>query len=240
MNKTILVNKDNKIKDSYFKNLELVKAKDIDNNDVLVEKETYKAFKNLQKFFKIMDIDVGIDGAYRSIEEQELIYKKFEQIYGKEYAERIVAEPYTSEHHTGLAIDIAIKVDGKYPKDNNELESQISYYENIHKYLKDFGFILRYPKGKVNITNYPYEAWHLRYVGPIVAHIIDRNNWTLEEYLTNFSGLLVINKEKDMTSFDVVNEISHLFGIKRVGHTGTLDPLAEGVLIVAKIGRAHV
>lgn len=237
MNKTILVNKDNKIKDSYFKNLELVKAKDIDNNDVLVEKETYKAFKNLQKFFKIMDIDVGIDGAYRSIEEQKLIYKKFEKTYGKEYTERIVAEPYTSEHHTGLAIDIAIKVDGKYPKDNNELESQISYYENIHKYLKDFGFILRYPKGKENITNYPYEAWHIRYVGPIVAHIVYKNNWTLEEYLTNFSGLLVINKERDMTSFDVVNKISKIFGIKRVGHTGTLDPLAEGVLIVA-IGKA--
>ena len=65
----------------------------------------------------------------------------------------------------------------------------------------------------------------------------NENNYTLEEYLQDFSGVILVNKEKDMTSFDVVNDISHLFGIKRVGHTGTLDPLAEGVLLVA-IGKA--
>jgi len=59
----------------------------------------------------------------------------------------------------------------------------------------------------------------------------------LEEYLKDFSGVLYINKPIGITSFDVVNEISHLFGIKKVGHTGTLDPLAEGVMLVA-IGKA--
>jgi len=59
----------------------------------------------------------------------------------------------------------------------------------------------------------------------------------LEEYKAKFSGVIAINKEEGMTSFDVVNEISRIFGIKKVGHTGTLDPLATGVLIVA-IGQA--
>ncbi|MBQ8132651.1 MAG: tRNA pseudouridine(55) synthase TruB [Bacilli bacterium] len=60
---------------------------------------------------------------------------------------------------------------------------------------------------------------------------------TLEDYVENYSALIVARKEYGMTSYDVVQEISQLFGIKRVGHTGTLDPMAEGVLIIA-IGKA--
>ena len=63
------------------------------------------------------------------------------------------------------------------------------------------------------------------------------NHWTLEEYITKFSGILYVNKEVGKTSFDIVNEISNIFGIQKVGHTGTLDPLAEGVLIVT-LGKA--
>lgn len=51
--------------------------------------------------------------------------------------------------------------------------------------------------------------------------------------MTNVNGLLIVNKDKDWTSRDVVNKISHLFDTPRVGHTGTLDPLATGVLVVA-------
>ena len=69
------------------------------------------------------------------------------------------------------------------------------------------------------------------------AKIIYDNNLTLEEYLNSFGCVLYINKPKDITSFDVVNDISHLFGIKRVGHTGTLDPLATGVMLVT-VGKA--
>ncbi len=76
------------------------------------------------------------------------------------------------------------------------------------------------------------EADIITYAGKIPAKIIFNNSLSLEEYLNNFQGILYINKKKGMTSFDVVNQISNLFGIKRVGHTGTLDPLAEGVLII--------
>ena len=53
----------------------------------------------------------------------------------------------------------------------------------------------------------------------------------------NINCIIPVNKPKGITSFDVVREISHLFGIKKVGHTGTLDPMAEGVLLVA-VGKA--
>ena len=60
---------------------------------------------------------------------------------------------------------------------------------------------------------------------------------TLEEYLNDFGCILYINKPKDITSFDVVHKISNIFGIKKVGHTGTLDPLATGVMLVC-VGKA--
>lgn len=237
MYKTILVNKQNKIKESYLKKIKLINTKDINNKDVLIEKETYENYLKLKDFLKEKNIEIGISSAYRSIEDQEKIYNEFLKKYGEEYTKTHVAVPYTSEHHTGLCLDINVKVNGCFPKDNYELEEQKEYYESIYKYLKDFGFILRYPKGKENITGVLYEPWHIRYVGVVPATIIMNNNWTLEEYLKEFSGVIVINKKSGPTSFDIVNEVSHIFGIKKVGHTGTLDPLAEGILIIA-IGKA--
>ena len=194
MNKAILVNKENKIKDSFYKYLELV---EIDNN-LKVEKETYENYLKLKEYLKENNIEISINKAYidREIEE--------------------------SEFNTALALSIEI--------DSN-------YYNELHNILHKFGFILRYTKGKENITGYEFNPTHIRYVGNVISKIIYENSWTLEEYLNEFSGVIVVNKEKDMTSFDVVNEISHLFGIKKVGHTGTLDPMAEGILIIC-IGKA--
>ena len=194
MNKAILVNKENKIKESFYKYLELV---EIDNN-LKVEKETYENYLKLKEFLKENNIEISINKAY------------------------IDREIEKSEFNTALALSIEI--------DSN-------YYNELHNILHKFGFILRYPKEKENITGYEYNPTHIRYVGNVISKIIYENSWTLEEYLNEFSGVIVVNKEKDMTSFDVVNEISHLFGIKKVGHTGTLDPMAEGILIIC-IGKA--
>ena len=194
MNKAILVNKENKIKDSFYKYLELV---EIDNN-LKAEKETYENYLKLKEYLKENNIEISINKAYIDSEIEE------------------------SEFNTALALSIEI--------DSN-------YYNELHNILHKFGFILRYPKEKENITGYEYNPTHIRYVGNVISKIIYENSWTLEEYLNEFSGVIVVNKEKDMTSFDVVNEISHLFGIKKVGHTGTLDPMAEGILIIC-IGKA--
>ena len=237
MTKTILVNKNNPIKNNYLKKVELVTIKSIYDEEIQVEKETYENFLKLQKFLNSIELEIGIGSAYRSIEDQEEIEKYYLDKYGREYCNEFVAPPSYSEHHTGLAIDFYIKVDGEYPNDDPKVYKDLNYYKTVEKYLKNYGFILRYPEDKKDITGYSYEPWHIRYVGKFVASIIYDNNLTLEEYVNNFSGLIAVNKKKGMTSFDVVNTISHLFGIKRVGHTGTLDPLAEGVLIVA-IGKA--
>ena len=237
MDYSTLVNKDNKIKDNYLDRIDLVETIDVDSEKVNVEKTAYQAYLELKDFIQERGIEIGITSSYRSIEYQKQVYDEFVVKYGKEYADNYVAVPGYSEHHTGLAIDIGIKVDGIFPDNNEILMEQEEKYKEIHKYLKDFGFILRYPKGKEEITGYPYEPWHLRYVGKFIARVIAESNLTLEEYKKDYSGVIVVNKEKGYTSFDLVNKISKLFGIKKVGHTGTLDPLAEGVLIVC-IGKA--
>lgn len=238
MNKYLtLVNKENKIKQSYLKNIKLVPLKDIDNKETFLEEETANAYKKLHTFLKKKGIEITLASGFRTKEYQKQLKEIFTLQYGKEYADKVVAEEGTSEHQTGLALDFYIKIDGKYIQDNKEIEKHEKQYQKLTPYLAQFGFILRYPKGKEKITGYPYEPWHIRYVGKIPATIIYENNWALEEYLKSFSSVLYINKPSGITSFDVVNEISNIFGIKRVGHTGTLDPLAEGVLIVT-LGKA--
>ncbi|MDR2657613.1 MAG: M15 family metallopeptidase, partial [Oscillospiraceae bacterium] len=56
----------------------------------------------------------------------------------------------------------------------------------LSEHCWDYGFILRYPEGKEGITGIPYEPWHYRYVGAIIAREIHENGWTLEEYLENY------------------------------------------------------
>ena len=236
MKYTTLVNKDNKFKESFLNKIELVDTTNINNNPLQLEKITLENYLKLKSFLKENNIEVGLTGAYRSIEYQTKLYEKSIEENGEAYTKEHVAEPYYSEHHTGLCLDFGVINNGICNSKNlTSLEKE--QFDFIHRNLSKFGFILRYPKEKESITNYSYEPWHIRYVGLIPATIMYENNLTLEEYLKEFSGVLYINKPVGITSFDVVNEISHLFGIKKIGHTGTLDPLAEGVMLVA-IGKA--
>lgn len=226
----------NKNKPYKKKKIDLVETLDKDNNKVLLEKEAFNYYEQLKKYLKTIGIEIVINEAYRSIEDQEKIVEEFKNIYDEDILYKKVAVPGYSEHHTGLAIDIGLIFDKKEEEEEN-IKIREALYQEMHKHISKFGFILRYPKGKEEITGYSYEPWHIRYVGIIPATIIYQNNLTLEEYLNDFAGILYINKPKDVTSFDVVHEISKLFGIKKVGHTGTLDPLATGVMLVA-VGKA--
>ncbi len=187
MNYLIIINKSNLIDASYFDNLELVKCDDVLGETISVEKETYAAYLKLKKFLKTKNIFIELDSAYRSIEEQQRIIDDYTLKYGIDYVNKYVAPIKTSEHHTGLAIDLALVVNGKKLIENEDLFANENIYLEIHKYLSDFGFILRYPKGKENITGYNYEPWHIRYVGIENAKFISSNNLTLEEYMIQYN-----------------------------------------------------
>ncbi|MBQ3297677.1 MAG: tRNA pseudouridine(55) synthase TruB [Bacilli bacterium] len=238
MKYTVLVNKNNRISNNYLNKIDLIMTKNVLGKDIYIEQETYNNYLKLKEFISNeLNIDIGIDTAYRDNNHQERIYNHYLETKGKDYCDKYVALVGYSEHHTGLAIDIDVKINNDYMYSDDNFDLTEPVLKKIHPYLHKFGFILRYPENKENITGYNYEPWHIRYVGEIPATIIYENNLTLEEYLNDFGCILYINKPKDITSFDAVHKISNIFGIKKVGHTGTLDPLATGVMLVC-VGKA--
>lgn len=185
-NYMVLVNKQNKLPDNWEKTIELSDAKNFLGETVQVEK------KALEKFYELRDdllndgIDIELDSTYRTVSRQQEIWDEFEKEHGLEYAQKYVAVPGTSEHHTGLAIDIMIIKDGKEIYDNDEMTAEKEIFSQIHAKLAKYGFILRYPEGKEDITGYGAEVWHFRYIdNPEVAKEIMDNGLTFEEYLQN-------------------------------------------------------
>lgn len=177
----LLVNKNNIFNEKYIDNFEMVEYENYSENTLYIESETFRHYEMLKAHLKVDGIVIEIDDAYRSLERQENLFIDFMKKYGLEYATEVVAMPGTSEHHTGQAIDLVIQKDGKWIVENDELLKETEIFEKIHKSLKHFGFILRYPKGKEDITGYPYEPWHIRYVGEDISMNI--GDKTLEEYL---------------------------------------------------------
>lgn len=177
----LLINKDHFFNEDMIKDFEMVEYENWKEETKYVEKETFRHFEMLRAHLKVDGILIDIDGAYRSLETQENLFVHFMNKYGIDYAEQIVAMPGTSEHHTGQAIDIVINKDGQWIDENDDLLKEEEIFERIHKSLKFFGFILRYPKGKEEITGYPYEPWHFRYIGEEAA--LEIGDLTLEEYV---------------------------------------------------------
>lgn len=188
MNYEILVNKNNPL-DKYFIPKQLVEYLEYNgekldpNYKTLVEKETLLAFFEMQAEALKAGYSILIDSAYRSYEYQQKILEKTLEEKGRE-AYKTVAIPGTSEHQTGLAIDVALSRGGVYCDEFDDTAEEIQWLmENAYR----FGFILRYPKGKENITGYNYEWWHFRYVGRTLSTYMKENNIeTLEEYYDQF------------------------------------------------------
>ncbi|EQC0677268.1 M15 family metallopeptidase [Listeria innocua] len=143
----------------------------------------------LEEMFKAADKDgkklFAVSG-YRSYKRQQEVFQAEVNSKGDKKAREAVAYPGTSEHQTGLAMDIS--------SENQSYELTEAFgntpegkwlEENAHNY----GFILRYMKGREDITKYQYESWHYRYVGKDAATIIYKNNWTLEEFFEHVKAL---------------------------------------------------
>ena len=184
MDYQMLVNKSNKLDKDYMPSslieyLEYNGEKIDPNHKTLVEKETLIAFFKMQEEARKQGYGILIDSAYRSYEYQQKVLDKYIKERG-ELAYSVVALPGTSEHQTGLAIDVALSRDGVYSDQFDDTAPEIQWLIN-NSYR--FGFILRYPKGKEEITGYSYECWHYRYVGEELALYMNNNQiQTLEEY----------------------------------------------------------
>lgn len=172
----LVINKNNAISDSYKFSL-------VDFNGKSINSEIMSPLESMINDAKKDNINIYVSSGYRSVERQTVLYnrkvsyflkKGFSKAQAEIEADKVVAKPKTSEHHTGLAIDFnSIKDSFCKTKEYDWL------LRNSYKY----GFILRYPKNKSDVTNITFEPWHFRYVGLEHAKYIMENRICLEEYI---------------------------------------------------------
>lgn len=147
-----------------------------------LRREAAEALENMFAAAKEEGVILYAVSGYRSYDRQKAVLAAEINRVGKEKAEQAVAIPGTSEHQSGLAMDISSESEGYLLTENFGLQAEgIWLRENAHR----FGFILRYPKEKEDITQYQYEPWHFRYVGEDAAKIIYEKDWTLEEFFSH-------------------------------------------------------
>lgn len=125
-------------------------------------------------------LPVYCGSGYRSYYTQYTTYQAKAQEYGYDVAATIVARPGTSEHQTGLCCDITDRL--RVPMEP-EVLSQTETFQWLNEHCAEYGFILRYPEDKQDITGIIYEPWHFRYVGQEAAAYIKANDLCLEEFL---------------------------------------------------------
>lgn len=184
-----LVNKTHALPDDWEDKLETVHMTNSVGDDVEVEKKAYDAYLELKAELEKEGVYVDLDSARRSVAEQQRIMDDFTEKYGADYAAKTVAKPGYSEHHTGLALDLYLIIDGKDVVENEDMIQYPEIWSKIHAKLADYGFILRYLDGSEHITGYGYEPWHIRYLDNVdTAKEITSKGVTFEEYLGAYTG----------------------------------------------------
>lgn len=163
-------------------------------NGMMVDKRIEEPLSQLESAAAEAGFPLVIVSAYRSISYQEQIFQDYlynwtAQGYSEEEALEKVketsTEPGFSEHHTGLSIDI---VDEEWSNNYPRELLEAGYAETaggkwLAEHAREYGFILRYPKGKEAMTKINFEPWHFRYVGVEHAKYIEAHELSLEEYL---------------------------------------------------------
>lgn len=145
-----------------------------------MRKEAATALEKL--FVGAKDAGVPLAGvsAYRSEATQQTLFNNYVKKDGLDAANTYSAKPGFSEHETGLAIDVT-GASGKCAAEDCFAGTKEAKWLADH--AAEYGFIIRYLKGKESITGYQYEPWHIRYVGVDMAKEIAEKGITLEEYL---------------------------------------------------------
>jgi D-alanyl-D-alanine carboxypeptidase len=142
-----------------------------------IRTDAYEAFISMWNAAKENGIHLMINSSYRPYKDQERVYNNYKEARGVAGADKIAARPGYSEHQTGLALDIFCTTNSS-TKTFHESDAYRWMLENAHNY----GFILRYPEGKEDITGYAFESWHYRYVGVDLAKLIYAEGITFDEY----------------------------------------------------------
>lgn len=180
--KLLLVNPWNKLPDGYQPELKRLA------NGLMVDERIYDDLNDMLSDCWEAGLAPIVCSAYRTDATQQRLYRNkvarlkaagYSTAAALEEAGKWVAVPGTSEHQTGMALDI---VSRSYQL-LNEAQEQTAEQQWLMEHSWEYGFILRYPKDKTEITGIGYEPWHYRYVGREAAAAMKESGFCLEEYL---------------------------------------------------------
>ncbi|MCZ2491611.1 M15 family metallopeptidase [Dellaglioa carnosa] len=187
----VLVNSDHKLKQE-------LNFKQVTDGSIVINTKIESALNEFVAAASKAGYKASLVSGYRSISYQKEVYADSIQSYenseksvseAEKLTKEYVAAPGSSEHHTGLAVDI---MSSNWYAQHGDLDNS-SEKDKGQKWLMDhavdYGFILRFPKNKEKSTKIDYETWHFRYVGKDNAKYIVKHNLSLEEYIT------LLNKE---------------------------------------------
>ena len=172
----LLVNYDHRLPDNFKPDL-------VTAYGLQMDRRVAEAYQKMAAAAASDGVSLWISSAYRSSERQEELFKEEVSGYAgtysepeeaEAYAEQSVARPGYSEHATGLALDL------NGVRDDFDTTEAFRW---LDVRAQDYGFILRYPKDKQDVTKIKYEPWHYRYVGAENAKFMKEKNLCLEEYL---------------------------------------------------------
>lgn len=182
--KLLLVNKQHTIPEDYEFTLGTIKG------SMRCDERIIEPLTQMFAAAKEDGINLVVCSPYRDLERQEFLFERKVKSYqrsGMSYmdaykkASVTVTLPGASEHQIGLAVDI---ISDTYTS-LNEGFADTDAGKWLAKHSWEYGFILRYPLGKEEITGIQYEPWHFRYVGTYAAEVITNQNITLEEFVEN-------------------------------------------------------
>lgn len=143
---------------------------------VTAEETCYNAFIRMANAAKQDGITLILTSGYRTREKQTSIYDEMKNSKGETYADEYAARPGSSEHETGLALDILTY--NAYTETFKTTEA----YTWLHAHAHEYGFIERYPENKEHLTGYKAESWHYRYLGEDLAKKVKDEGITYDEY----------------------------------------------------------
>lgn len=179
----LLVNSTHPLSSKYVPNLVKIPSKYLNGSLNQVAREMYSSLIAMMDAARADGVSIYVRSPYRSYSSQNSLFRNkrnslMNRGMSKEEAEkeaaRFIAYPGTSEHQSGLAVDFNVA--------DSEFEQQPAFTW-LKQHAAEYGFIMRYPAEKSEITGIIYEPWHWRYVGREAAEEINRLGLALEEYV---------------------------------------------------------
>ncbi len=171
-------------------------------NDRQLQEEAANAFMEWCNGGREVGVTFFASSAYRDYASQEKVYANYVLAYGNDKADHLAARPGFSEHQTGLAVDLAATNEDSIPEFK---DTKAFAWASIN--CANYGWLLRFPMDKEEITRFQYEPWHYRYVGKDLALAVVESNLTYDEYYCLY--LKPFDMEENIPSQEILDATNY-------------------------------